>query len=221
MNILNLILIFILFNSCNGGDANFSIPKDFTDTSVTFKKEIPTYKDGPRYGDTSFLFTAIRQDASQLGLDIIEDGFDSLQIRVWLGHSLAIKRNVVILKKVDKHWQGQLVTFSYEEDEKTRKTFISRKEIKKMSPKSGWKGFLKKISDLQILTLPHGPDIKGYNSCGAADGIDYFFEIASSNRYRFYYYCNPDENLSQFWQVKHILEFSNLLEQEFDFKYIK
>jgi hypothetical protein len=98
---------------------------------------------------------------------------------------------------------------------------ISNKGIEEVEPKSGWTNFIKAITDLQILTLPNGQDIKDYNSCGGTDGIDYFFEMATPEKYRFYYYCNPDQNMNQFWQVKNVVEFSNLLEKEFQFKYTR
>ncbi|HRH51369.1 MAG TPA: hypothetical protein PLP23_21630 [Panacibacter sp.] len=212
-------LAFLFFASCNGQDNN--VDAQITGKSKAFKKEIPIYKDGRSKGDTEYLFKAVRQEALELGLDFIENGFDSLQVRIWLGHSMAVKRNVVVLKQVNGQWFGQIITYSYEHNNKDGKQFISDKEIKEVSPKSGWTNFIKALMDLQMLTLPNGQNINGYNSCGGEDGIDYFFETASPEQYRFYYYCNPNENVNQFWQVKNVVEFSNLLEKEFDFTYTK
>jgi hypothetical protein len=222
-NMQNLILFFCVVSlflvSCNGQDNN--VIAQISDKSKTFKSEIPTYKDGRSSGDTDYLFKLLRRDASELTLDFIENGFDSLQLRVWLGHSMAVKRNVVILKQVNRQWFGQLVTYSYGHDNKNGQEFISSKNVKQVNPKSGWPAFIKTLTTLQIPTLPNGQDISGYNSCGGMDGIDYFFEIATREKYRFYYYCNPNENINQFWQVKNVVEFSNLLEKEFDFTFTK
>jgi hypothetical protein len=219
-NLISIIcLASLFFASCNGQDNNVSA--QITDKPKKIKKEIPTYKDGRSKGGTAYLFKVLRRDASELGLDFIENGFDSIQVRIWLGHSMAVKRNVIVLKQVNGQWFGQLVTYSYGHDDKNGKEFISNKEIKEANPKSGWTNLIKTLMDLQIPTLPNGQDINGYNSCGGEDGIDYFFEIASPKEYRFYYYCNPDENINQFWQVKNVVEFSNLLEKEFSFTYTK
>jgi hypothetical protein len=222
-NMQNLISIFCLaslFLASCGKRENDAIAQ-IDDKSKTFKQEIPTYKNGRSKGDTEYLFKALRQDALELGLDFIENGFDSLQLRIWLGHSMAIKRNVVILKQVNRQWFGQLVTYSYGHDDKNGQEFISRKDIEQVNPKCGWTDFIKALMNLQIPTLPNGQDINGYNSCGGNDGIDYFFEIATPEKYRFYYYCNPEENINQFWQVKNVVEFSHLLEKEFDFTFTK
>lgn len=216
-SILSVVLLF--FVSCKERDNSFNI--QITDTSKTFKREIPVYTEGRSKGDTDYLFKVIKQDASALKLDFIENGFDFVQIRVWLGHSLAVKRNVVVLKQTSGKWLGQIITYSYGHDDINGKEFISNKEVEDVDPKSGWANFIKVLMDLQILTLPNGQDLKDYNSCGGADGIDYFFEMATPKKYRFFYYCNPDENSNQFWQVKNVVEFSNLLEKEFRFKYTR
>ena len=49
-----------------------------------------------------YFYEFINQDAFALQLDSLEAGYDSLQIRIWLGHSLARVRHVVILKYKDQ-----------------------------------------------------------------------------------------------------------------------
>ena len=182
----------------------------------TFKKDIPLEKDG----HIDYFFKYISQDSKDLGLGFIENGYDSLQVRIWLGHSLAVNKNIIILKKNNGKWSGQLITYSYGHDEKNGKEFLNKKYIKEITPKSGWEYLTKKMMEFKILTLPNSNDILGYNDCGN-DGIAYFFEIATLQKYRFYYYCNPGDNQSKFWEAKYVLEFSNLLENEFNFSYTK
>jgi hypothetical protein len=222
MTKLILFFSFILFSaSCDRQNIQINDTSSNGNILATFNKEIKTYKDGRSKGDTDYLFKAVKQDASWLDLDLIENGFDSLQIRIWLGHSMAVKRNVVVLKKVNGQWLGQVITYSIRHDDSVNKQVLERKEVKQVNPKSGWTHFIEQLTELQILALPNGQDIKGYNSCGGMDGIDYFFEAASPKQYRFYYYCNPDENVNQFWQVKNVVNFSTLFEKEFDFTYTR
>jgi len=215
------ILLFTLLaieTSCRNNHISTGSPK--SGPSKKIEREIAVYKEGPSRGDTDYLFTEIRKEAFDLELEPIEDGFDSLQLRIWLGHSLAVKRNVVVLKNTNKQWTAQLITYSHGHSEKG-KTFISNKDVKAVTPKSGWANFIQRLFDLQILVLPNGQDIQGYRSCGGTDGIDYVFESATRSKYRFYYYCNPDVNMNQFREVRNVVEFSNLLEKEFNFTYTK
>jgi hypothetical protein len=186
----------------------------------TFLKEIPLEKYGRNKGHLDFMYQYLREEALELNLDSLEFGFDSLQIRIWLGHSLAIKCNVVILKRSNDKWAGQLLTFVKSHDGKTGKEFIAKREIKDVNPKLGWDNLIKNLIDFNILTLPNADDLQGYNGCGK-DGIAYYFEISTKTFYRFYYYCNPNDNINKYWQANSVLKFSDLLEKEFDFTYTK
>lgn len=153
----------------------------------------------------------INGNAFALQLDSLEGGYDSLQFRIWLGHSLAKVKHVVILKFKDQKWKGQLVSFSENNDQV--------KKVRKVHPVSGWDTLIDSLYKLGIVTLPHETEISGYNGAGA-DGISYYFEIATSKKYRVYSYSNPEDNTS-FWQAVNVLQIAGLLEKEFDFKYTK
>lgn len=210
--IVFIILPFLILVSCNQkSDAHQQIKPDTLKNKL--KEVSATSIESRSKDDTEYLFKYIRKKALGLGLDFIENGFDSLQLRIWLGHSLARIKNVVILKNNNHVYSAYVI--SYYSHPKVKG------EIRRVIPKSGWKILVDQINKLQIIALPSGPDIKGYKSCGGLDGIDYYFEIATKNKYRFYYYCNPSENINQYWQVKNMSEFTNLLEKEFDFSYTK
>lgn len=222
MRKLTIILFFaeLIFAACESqSDRLQSLPIS-VDTSGIFSKEIPTYEDGRHKGDTDYIFKDIRRMASELRLDSIENGFDSLQIRIWLGHSMAIRKNIVILKKINGKWSAQLVTYSEGQKGKTLQLFIEKKTIKSVHPLSGWDVIIKKINALEILTLPNDGDLKDYNGCGM-DGIAYYFETSTKRQYRFFYYCNPEDNVGRFREAKNVLEFASVLENEFDFTYTK
>jgi hypothetical protein len=180
---------------------------------VNFVKEVPIEKKGLLKGQEDLLYQFINKDASKLYLDSLETGYDSLQIRIWLGHSMASEKQIVILKFTDNKWKAQLLTFT-EENEDYNKT------TKNITPKSGWSKFIKNLFDLSILTLPDEEDLPGYNGCGA-DGIEYHFEWATTKKYRFYSYCNPEGNVNKFWQARNVLEISRMLEKELNFEYTK
>ena len=186
-----------------------------------------TYTPEPRYVNKTiapgffrdvpeeYFYEFINQDAFALQLDSLEAGYDSLQIRIWLGHSLARVRHVVILKYKDQEWRGQLVSFS---DETGNHHPV--KKVRKVSPNSGWDILIDSLYKLGIVTLPNETAIAGYSCNGGTDGVSYNFEIATSNRYRYYRYDNP-EDCKSFWQARNVLQIASLLENEFDFKYVK
>jgi hypothetical protein len=206
--------------ACDSQTSVPSIDLKEQQSSAAFVNEIPVYKSGRRQGQLDGYYKYLKEDAYALKIDSLELGFDSLQLRIWLGHDLAIKRNLVIIKAYQGKWHAELLTFWMENDE-SGKWHVARKENKAIVPQSGWKRFLDTLSELKILTLPNSGDIPGYDGCGATDGINYFFEIATVNRYRFYYYCNPDYSLPRFWQAYNVWTFATFLEKEFNFEYTK
>ena len=165
----------------------------------------------------NILHQYIKREADWLQLSRLRTENDSMQIRIWLGHSMAIKRQVVVLNYGVGKWSGKLVTFLMSESSDEIDKIESRRSV---TPKSGWKIFEQRLLTEQILTLPHSDSLPGYNGCGGADGIGYYFEIFTDNTYRFYYYCNLEYSTS-FEQVKHVQRIADLLENEFSFNYTK
>jgi hypothetical protein len=180
-----------------------------------FVREVPIIKEGKYIGHNDSFYESLNKDAFALQLDSLEAGYDSLQFRIWLGHSMAKVKHVVILKFKDHKWKGQLVSFSNE----TENNDLSKK-VRKVYPGSGWDTLIDSLYKLKIISLPHETELAGYSGTGGTDGISYDFEIATSKRYRAYSYKNPEYN-TNFWQAKNVLQIANLLEKEFDFQYVK
>ena len=208
---------FAFLISCNS-KKSVEVSNKTKDTFNTFIREIPRYKDGPSKDDTSYLFMAIREDERKLGLQNLENGYDSLEIRIWLGHSLAIKRNIVIIQRHGNNWNGRLVTFTKTGLENLHGKF--KTEVKEMTPKSGWDCFIRNLLLSRLTTLPDANDIIGYTSCGE-DGLPYYFEIATRDTYRFLAYCNIDDNVEKFGEARYVADISRLVEKEFVFEFTK
>lgn len=177
-----------------------------------FVKEIPILKNvhgriiehGPHWH--------IHQTASQLKLDSLELGYDSLQIRIWLGHSMASRKQVVILQCAGGKWGGYLVDYNTDS--------TNDKIVRRLKPKSDWNRVIETLYQLKVTELENQEDLPDCGGCGA-DGISYEFEYATAKMYRFYYYCNPDEYETICWQSANVLKIGALLEQEFDFTYLR
>lgn len=181
------------------------IPKDKSDRSKSIYD--------PHYQWT-------KKRTQDLQLDLLESGHDSLQIRIWLGHSMAVKHHVVILDYKNNVWKGKLITFE-EDSDKDSSGLIRHKTEKEIAPRKGWKKMFDEIRKLNIVSLKHSEELPECDGCGGSDGITYLFEIASNHQYRFYFYCNPDKISDKCREAGNVLAFANLLENEFDFNYTK
>lgn len=214
-HILFLLHFGLLICSCQGKlvDTN-----QYGHSDGKFHREISLNKYGRDKGQPHFFYNLIKSNSQALKLDSIENGFETLQIRIWLGHSMAIKHHVLILKLIDKHWHADLI--SYEENDEIESQIKVDTYESDIKPKNGWQSFIKELNRLDIINLLNFDKLPGYNDSGA-DGINYYFEIGKRDSYRFYYYPDPLNNSGEFWQAKNVLTFSKLIEEEFDFEYTK
>jgi hypothetical protein len=212
LSILISTCIIILSYSCNYVKHHGSVDARFIDTLKTFSKDIPK---SSNYSERLDEFEYLQDNGWQLGIDYIENGYNDLQIRVWLGHSIAINRQLVILKLKHDTWSAQIIYFKGKEIV-TRVTpaysVIEEIRVRHTIPKSGWAEFINHLDSLKVFSLLLKQDINEMKGCGGTDGMTYYFEIATPKRYRFIEQCYPDDNL---------LAFSLYLEKEFGFEYLK
>lgn len=102
----------------------------------------------------------------------------------------------------------------------TRTEKILSKNVYRKEPASGWDNFMKRLFDLQIMSLPDMSRVPGYEELDGADGASYFIEFATKDKYRFYGYWEP-AIFTQFWEARNMEEILRLIEQELDFKRLK
>ena len=200
--------VLIIFNQCSEKIEPRYVNKEIPSN---FLREIPVETTGGRRGQEDYFYKIVNKNSYNFGLDSLEGGFDSLQVRVWLGHSMSSEKNVIIFKFSKRKWVAQLVTFFQNPDGDSLKSIV------KVYPKSGWESLTDSLFKLKILTLPNGADVIG---SGGADGIGYDFEVSTTTMYRFYRYANPD-NSPNVWQAENVIKIANLLESEFGFNYKK
>lgn len=205
---LALILFFCKCSDVHG-------PRNVNQTIFPgFVRDVPIIKNGKLKGQEDPAHEYINREAFALQLDSLENGYDSLQLRIWLGHSMAVTKHVVIIKNRNKKWNGQLVSYRRQKENEQ-----PEKKVTIIHPGSGWDIFIEKLYKLNIMTLASETDVSGYNGRGL-DGISYEFETATPKMYRFYSYSNPQDNTS-LAQAGDVLQIASLLEKEFDFTYTK
>lgn len=194
------------FTACKGQINPTHQSMAFVDTAKPFKREIPTYQNG----GVDLFYLSAKTKQKQLGLDSLENGFDNLQIRVWYDFALVRERKLIVITNKDTSWTAAVYDLQVDWDGRTE-TILSKK-VKRVTPKSGWAAFSKKLLDLQVLTLPDQDDVKGYGS--GLDGRTYNVEVATKKQYRFYGYWEPEEYQDKFWQAKNMADILGLFQQE-------
>src|ERR1700754_1686030 len=95
--------LILLLAGCKPANRNNVIPISI-DTSGAFQKKIPEYGKGSGL----FWFNIVKAESSGLGLDNIDNGFNGLQLRVRLGHSMTAKNHMVVITCVNNAWQAQV-----------------------------------------------------------------------------------------------------------------
>ena len=192
--------------SCNQSGKSNNKTILLNDTTKTFTKEIPKYKDG----GVDLFYTMKKDMASQLKLHDLEAGFDSLQIRIWYDYALSSSKELLIIERTNSMWSA--ARYEMKITDTTAKVFdsIISTKIKLITPKSGWENFTNKLFDLKIMTLPNMENIPGLED-NWTDGVTYSIEISTKKQYRFYNYHLPNIFASKFWQAKNMTQILDLI----------
>lgn len=209
-----IILLTLLIQSCTVPDKQLLANID-SDNILNDDDKItgisPLYS--PELKEEFKYFAARINKDSNLHLDTLEKGYKDFQLRIWLGHSLAFVKHILIIKRNGEKWKGELVTVKHSID--VNKMTI---ETQQVHPRSGWDNLLTKLNNLQLFTLEDSGSLPGYDGLGGADGISYDFEIATPTKYRIFMYGNLEGYEDKYSQVRKVLKITKLLESEFDFK---
>lgn len=162
------------------------------------------------------LFESIKLIRDSLKLDTLENGYDSLQIRIWLGYSFTYKQQLIILKNHKGNWNAYYFEIKPHYYERTDSLISFEKYVAKKNPKMLWQDFIKTLYSYKILTLPDYSRIKGYKA-PALHGNGIVIEVSDMHSYRLYSYPLP-KLAQEFSEAKNIENILNLLTQEFDIK---
>ena len=181
--------------SCDFKKGNNNVLAVQNDTSII---DIPKNDSG----NYRLMYRECKRDEKLLGLDSLQIGFDSLQIRIWFEPGMSYKKQMIALKNSNGSWNGQLVSWSlYYGNPDSSSYSIVNKKIENVSPKSGWDKYIAELIRLNILTLPDDSNIKGIES-GGGDLRMTSIEIAAKNLYRFYTYTEPDGYNKRFKELE-------------------
>lgn len=161
---------------------------------------------------------SIRYYEKQLKLDSLNNGFDSVQIRVRYGAGLAGNDRMVILTNSNGSWTGTVLEIEHNYSATTGQ-FESLSSINTLvNPISGWENFINKLFEQNVLTLPDCSALPSFNNYTFADPDAVDVQIATKNTYRFYCYLNPYNFSDEYRDAKNILVILRTIEKEFGLK---
>jgi hypothetical protein len=213
ISVLRILFFAILglLLACKQQNRYSSTTKNKYPTADTLKKDIPLDKKGrPRsyYRNKGGV-------ENKLGLNTLENGFDSLQIRIWYGYAFNDSSQLVILKKTNGSWKGDFFTLKYNLNNRRDSIESISKQVMSKEPRSGWQSFINKLLALHVLTLPDYQTIPDYYQ--GADGDAVIVEIASERLYRIYSYQAPGVHKDKHNEARNIEDILTLIEDEFGF----
>lgn len=155
-----------------------------------------------------------------MGLESLENGFDSIQIRLWYGYGYPDTAQLVILTKAkNKEWKAELIDMIYDLDSLDHSLLsISHKKVIG-TPNKGWKNFTNALFRCDIISLPDCYKIRGYH--GSMGGRSLIVEIGRCRSYRIYSYSNPASMASYFDEAEKLERALKLIETEFNYPRLK
>ena len=172
-----------------------------------FTRDIPKHK----YEATKLL-EGVRATGDSLGLDNLENGYDSLQIRLWFTYR-SDSEQVLIIRRNNAHWYGNIGFASYSLT--PMGDSISRYTIHYFKPilRSDWSDIVDTLIKLNIMNLQDEEEVPGLDSMRSLSrggNGSVIIEIADRHKYKLYFYGSPVDFKEQFKEaadVCHIVEF--------------
>ncbi|MEI6823751.1 MAG: hypothetical protein WCL51_17610 [Bacteroidota bacterium] len=210
--ILLVALTSILSTSCK---------RNIKEDKPKFVMELP---DTSRTHTPDLCFEKIKRYTEELNLNKLWLGNDSFELRLWVKVEVLTGGHVYIIKKINNKWD--CIHYFYIESRRdfSSSSYLANRTIdtfwvKKLQPKTNWNNFFKQIEKENIYKLPSQDDIKGWENI-VEDGITYKVEIATKNKYKFYYYNCPDVYKKKFIECNQMTNILDVFDKEFGFDFV-
>jgi hypothetical protein len=199
-----LIFRFLAISGCSHTDQSNKLTQDLSLNSK---------------GD-SVLFNSVRQARDLIGgLDTLENGYDSIQVRIWFGYAFSDTAQLFVLKKdIKEGWSGALLTLIYQRNEVDSSLNV-KKQISKLTPESSWDNAIQKLKAFGVMTLPDSDRIENYPDDTDSDGIT--IEVATKTHYRVYAYYGVGIAQKTVPEARSVDEIQKFIQREFNFKKVR
>lgn len=201
----------LLFVGCFKNQAN-----KFNTVIESLKRDT-FYTDIPKTtrGDNSSEYLGARRLEIFYNLESIESGYDSINIRIWLGYKMDLTGYLNITNNNNK-WQAVINLYSFYKSN-PEDTFSVKKQSDTTSPKNGWRKFVEELAGLNFLTLPNDGAISGYD-LHTDESQQVIVEISTKYFYRIYAYTEPLSHSSYIKEAAQLEKILAFLEEQLDFR---
>lgn len=170
-------------------------------------------------GRPSLSYLSDVESARNLKLDTLQNGFDSLQIRIWYGYARNDSGQLVILKRTNDRWSAELFNLVYNLNKKGDSLISIDKTVVHREPRSGWRFFAGKLFRSGIMTLPDMRSISNYPDIADGNGVS--VEVSTKDKYRYYVYQEPAEASTRVKEAADMEYILRLIEDQLHFKRLK
>ncbi|MDP4251942.1 MAG: hypothetical protein Q8918_17720 [Bacteroidota bacterium] len=179
-----------------------------------FTRDIADLKDGK-----SDMLCNITSTRDSIRIDTLENGFDSMQIRIWFGYVRTDTIQILALKNSNHVWSSKYYEVLRHINRRRDSLLYYSFWEKALPERLDLGAIVDSLVKMNILTLPDCRKVPNYDF-PFDGGSSVVFEIATPNIYRLYYYQNPGtfNNSKEAVDVNQIL---NLLAMNFNIKYLR
>lgn len=204
---LFITLSFISF--CCNSDHNKK-PELKSIRNDTLIRDIPEW-----YSTSNFSQRMVKKLHTLLKLESLQNGFDSLQIRIWIDCGDKIS-SLIVLERKGYQWNAVFYSFDIYYDEKLGFE-IRNLNTDNRSPKSGWDSFFENLMKIDIIDLPdHSKFFPKYNLPN--DAYRVLVEVGMLKKYRLYEYPELGLNSNIAEGPGKLHQALKLIEREFNYK---
>jgi hypothetical protein len=215
MKFLFLALIFFLLNSIGCNNIAGENPNEEKYRNDTVIRDIPEFYH--ILWKTSKIHDKLRK---LLKLNSLENGFDSLQIRILIDCGQLEPSSLLLFEKAGSEWRAVFYSFTmkviYTEDGKGIDLEIQDLITENKSPKSGWINFSSQLVNTGMINLLDCFNFPDYNM--PTDARSIFVEIGRRGRYRLFHYAELEMNLKIKEGPAKLDDALKLIEKEFNYK---
>jgi hypothetical protein len=205
-----LVFIFLHYACKHSEDPHNADLIKKINASDKFRKDIGTSV------NTNF----ITRTESSLRLHSLQNGFDSIEIRVHYYDFLDVSRLFILSLDKDE-WQFEVRELEFHNGPSTllgEFDSVSGRKIK-VRPKSGTGRFIDKLFKLHLFSMRDITLFPGYTEEeSSTDGVAITIEIATRKMYKCYYYDDPEDYFFSYWQARNALMLIKFLKDEFNFR---
>jgi len=167
----------------------------------------------------SIVFDRVKEVRNSLKLDTLENGYDSIQLRLWLTPSRSDEFQVFCLKRKNHIWSSVCYDVSAFFNKNRDSILFYKKEAHQLAPKSSWETIFKKLVKLNVLTLPDFRKLKKYPK-PFDGGNSITIEIATIKWYKIYMFQEPNYNKKKFKEAQDLDNILKLISYEFNLQLI-